>query len=142
MTKITRLKIGFAAGIIVMLANAIIPYQTFGWLSLANEAAESAHQVLEATNDVLSAVKDAEASQRGYVLTGRREFLKTYESALREVRPQIARLHALVSHRPELGARVDTLNGQVEDRIREMERLIDLRRDQGLEASARGVAEG
>ena len=142
MTKITRLKIGFAAGIIVMLANAIIPYQTFGWLSLANEAAESAHQVLEATNDVLSAVKDAEASQRGYVLTGRREFLKTYESALREMRPQMARLHGLVAGRPELRSSVETLNSQVEDRIREMERLIDLRRDQGLEPTARAVAEG
>jgi diguanylate cyclase (GGDEF)-like protein len=142
MTKITRLKIGFAAGIIVMLANAIIPYQTFGWLSLANEAAESARQVLDATNDVLSAVKDAEASQRGYVLTGRREFLKTYESALREMRPQMARLHGLVAGRPELQPAVERLGSQVEDRIREMERLIDLRRDQGLELTARAVAEG
>ena len=75
MSKITRLKIGFAAGILVMLANAIIPYQTFGWLSLANEAAESAQQILIATNDALSAIKDAESSHRGYVLTGRREFL-------------------------------------------------------------------
>lgn len=142
MSKITRLKVGFAAGILVMLANAVIPYQTFAWLSVANEAAESATQLLAATNEVLSTIKDAEASQRGYVLTGRREFLKPYEAALRDVRPQIARLHALVAHRPEMGARVDTLNGQVEDRIREMERLIDLRRDQGLEPSARAVADG
>ena len=142
MVKITRLKIGFAAGIIVMLANAIIPYHTFGWLSLANEAAESAQQVLAATSEVLSAIKDAEASQRGYVLTGRREFLKTYEAALRESRPHMARLHALVASRPELGDQVATLDGQVEDKVREMERLIDLRRDEGLEPSARVVAEG
>ena len=96
----------------------------FAWLSLANEAAESSQQILAATNEIVSTMKDAEASQRGYVLTGRREFLKPYEAALRDVRPQIARLHALVAHRPEMGARVDTLNGQVEDRIREMERLI------------------
>jgi diguanylate cyclase (GGDEF)-like protein len=142
MVKITRLKIGFAAGIIVMLANAIIPYQTFGWLSLANEAAESAEQVLAATGEVLSAIKDAEASQRGYVLTGRREFLKTYETALGEVRPQMARLHAMAGSRPELGTRLEALDRQVEDRIREMERLIDLRRDQGLEPGARAVSEG
>jgi diguanylate cyclase (GGDEF)-like protein len=141
-SKITRLKIGFAAGIIVMLANAIIPYQTFGWLSLANEAAESAQHILIATNDVLSAVKDAESSHRGYVLTGRGEFLKTYEGALRELRSQLARLHSLAAGRPELGPQLETLNGQAEDRVRQMERLIDLRRDQGLEPSARAAAEG
>jgi diguanylate cyclase (GGDEF)-like protein len=142
MGKITRLKIGFAAGIIVMLANAIIPYQTFGWLSLANEAAESAQQVLIATNDVLSAMKDAESSHRGYLLTGRGEFLKTYEGALRELRSQLARLHNLAAGRPELGPQLETMSGQAEDRVRQMERLIDLRRDQGLEPSARAAAEG
>ena len=142
MGKITRLKFGFAAGIIVMLANAIIPYQTFGWLSLANEAAESAQQVLIATNEVLSAMRDAESSHRGYVLTGRGEFLKTYESALRELRSQLARLHNLAAGRPELASRIETLGGQADDRIRQMERLIDLRRDQGLEPSARAAAEG
>jgi diguanylate cyclase (GGDEF)-like protein len=142
MGKITRLKIGFAAGIIVMLANAIIPYQTFGWLSLANEAAESAQQVLVATRDVLSAMKDAESSHRGYVITGRDEFLKTYDGALRELRSQLARLHDLAGSRPDLGARLATLSGQVEDRVRQMERLIDLRREQGLEPSARAAAEG
>lgn len=142
MTKITRLKVGFAAGIIVMLANAVIPYQTFAWLSVANEAAEAAQQVVAATNEVLSMLRDAETGQRGYVLTARREFLKSYEVAIRDIRPQLTRLNALLVNRPELRHRLETLNRQVEDKIREMERLIDLRRDQGLEPSARVIAEG
>jgi diguanylate cyclase (GGDEF)-like protein len=61
---------------------------------------------------------------------------------MREIRPRLARLQTLLANRPEAGPRLEALNRLVEDKIREMERLIDMRRDQGLEPSARVMSEG
>ena len=49
-------------------------------------------QVLSTTASLLSALKDAETGQRGYLLTGRTDYLEPYNSALSVVRRNLEQL--------------------------------------------------
>ena len=142
MSKVGRLKIAFAAGILAMLANAVIPYQTFRWLSTAEQASEHSEAIIAAANEAFSTLKDAETGQRGFILTARDEFLQPYDEALREIRPVLVRLQSLIADRPGGHRRVEDLQRHVDGKIRHMDRVISLRRAKGLDAAARLVTEG
>src|SRR5262249_34084515 len=128
MSKIARLKLAFAAGILVMLANAVIPYQTLSWLSNAERALDHSEAIIAAVDTALSTLKDAETGHRGFIITGREEYLQPYEEALQEIRPQLTRVAALLAGEPAARRRLDALEQQVNGKLQEMDRVLGLRR--------------
>jgi diguanylate cyclase (GGDEF)-like protein len=142
MSRIARLKLAFAAGILVMLANAVIPYQTIAWMSHAERSLDHSETIIAAANQALSLLKDVETGHRGFILTGKDEYLQPYEEGLQEIRPQLARMETLLADQPAARHRLDVLQQQVEGKIREMDRSLGVRRAQGLEPAAAIVAEG
>jgi CHASE3 domain sensor protein len=142
MSRIARLKLAFAAGILVMLANAVIPYQTIAWTSNAAQSIDHSETIIDVANQALSTLKDAETGHRGFIITGKDEFLQPYEEGVQEIRPQFARLENLLADQPAARRRLDFLQQQVEGLIREMDRSLGVRRAKGLEPAAAIVAEG
>jgi two-component system CheB/CheR fusion protein len=106
----------------------------FGWVVIVNardlveqtnriEATWGAVRELEAT---LSALRDAETGQRGYLLTGDASYLTTYENGVAEVRDRLPRLRALSTSRPPWQARLDEFGGLVEAKLGELAETVRL----------------
>ncbi|MCA9156317.1 MAG: CHASE3 domain-containing protein, partial [Planctomycetales bacterium] len=74
----------------------------------ARRVAET-HEVRELTADVLQSLLDAETGQRGFILTGREEYLEPYAAALAQADEKIARLKEATRGNPLQQARVDVL---------------------------------
>jgi len=78
-TSLTRnIAIGFGFSIILLLASAVASYISIQNLLLSTKWVNHTHEVIEQLENVVSPVKDAEASQRGFLLTDDPEFLEPY----------------------------------------------------------------
>jgi PAS domain S-box-containing protein len=116
-----------AAALLVVL-GMFFSLQTFSQVRAAGEARKACFEVMDRGNSLMSALKDAETSYRGYLLTGKGAFLEPYQA----VRATIASdLQDLRDSTPNGEAR-DRLNAMIPlagQKLAAMARSIQLRRD-------------
>lgn len=79
-----------------------------------------------------AAALDAETGQRGFVITGREEFLQPYRAAVLTFQGHIERMRVLVARQPSLQQQVAALSAQLLTAQAEMVRLVELRRHDGF----------
>ncbi|MFZ2997610.1 CHASE3 domain-containing protein [Sphingobium sp.] len=91
---------------------------------------------------LIAHVSDAEASQRGFVLTGDERFLAPYFPARRQAEESLAKLAGRFADSPDQNARLETLSAVVSRKFREMDGVIAERRNKGLAAAIARVKEG
>jgi signal transduction histidine kinase len=100
-------------------------------------------QVLSEMDSLLLAVTNAEAGQRGYVLTGDESYAETFRAALPQVEGSIGRLRDLIRDSgADQQARLEELAPAVRVRIDELRASIELRRTQGEAAANAAVPAG
>jgi signal transduction histidine kinase len=92
---------------------------------------------------LLRLVMDAETGQRGYLLTGREEFLMPQKAAVSEIHQTLGRLHAHYEQVPEhLGAYAE-LESEVKRRLSTIDTTIEMHqagnRDGALELELSGI---
>ena len=98
-----------------------------------SEVRQNTGRVLALAEELLSALRDAEASERGYSLTGDPAFLKPYLAVRHEIHGDLARLRQLT--RNDTARRhLDVLVPLIEAKIVETARVIDKRRNQDMSA--------
>ena len=76
--------------------------------------------------DVLRLLVDAETGQRGYLLTGRKEYLRPYEASAKQVEKMLTDLDSFYSNDPETAASVHTLKERGLDKLSEMSETMAL----------------
>lgn len=84
------------------------------------------HEVLAKLEAALSSLKDAEAGQRGYLLTGEPAYLDPYRGAVSRFPGQLAELRQLTLDNPVQTARVLRLEQLAGERLAILRRGIDL----------------
>ncbi len=85
---------------------------------------------------LLSSLKDVETGQRGFIITGKDEYLEPYRSGLAAVGPDLATLEVLDSDAAK------PLSDLVGQRLREADKGIELYRTQGPAAGAEHIQSG
>src|SRR5713101_4540924 len=131
-----------------VIATAILVF--VGWLSYRNTArfAEAdawqnhTYEVLNTLNVTVARLVDAETGQRGYLLTGEDSYLEPYRAAIKNIDQTIGNLKSLTSDNPNQQKRIQLLEPLVEKKVTELQRTIDLRKNEGLAAANRVVLEG
>jgi signal transduction histidine kinase len=78
---------------------------------------------------LLRLVVDAESGQRGYLLTGREEYLQPYNAAVSELRRVMAELDAYYRHDPHHRSHFVELNAYVERKVSEMSSSLKMFRE-------------
>jgi signal transduction histidine kinase/CheY-like chemotaxis protein len=86
-------------------------------------------------------IADAESNQRGYLLTGRQEFLDAYEDAARKVPLALQALEPKAAGTP-LQSAVQKLRGLVEARLAVLARTVGIYQQAGSAAALEVVAQG
>ncbi len=109
----------------------------------AEREAQSLSALVAHTRDVIdisastfSALQDAETGQRGYVITGKPEYLAPYKHAFAVLREDTAALRSLLRSNAVEEPRLDTLGGLIARKQSELAETIRLRRDFGFSAAA------
>jgi methyl-accepting chemotaxis protein len=108
----------------------------------ANRAATAMRNDITELTSFLSALNEAETGKRGFVITGEDEFLVPYRTGKAAAVEKVVRLRALLGDDPAQTPRLDQLEPLVAEQMREIDRIIEVRRQGGFEAALQLVREG
>jgi PAS domain S-box-containing protein len=89
-----------------------------------------------------SALTETETSQRGFIITGREEYLEPFEAAAKLIADSVGRLETLLSDHPAQEKRLKVLETILARKMDFTKRSIDIKREQGLLAAQAMVNEG
>jgi CHASE3 domain sensor protein len=90
------------------------------------------HQVLAHLDATMVQAQEAEADQRGFLLTGRESYLGPYESALGRIHGELAAVSVLTTDNKFQQENLQRLRGYMAQKLAELAETIRLRREQGL----------
>ncbi|RKP43891.1 sensor histidine kinase [Trinickia fusca] len=126
--------VGLLAGGVLILATVAIG--ALGTIRLYESEAEveRANEVHLGLERLLELARDAETGQRGYVITGRVEYLEPYLKALPQLRQQFDSLATLLQD-PVQKQRLTQLHGLLDRKQVELASVIAVRQTQGFEAA-------
>jgi methyl-accepting chemotaxis protein len=133
---------GFAMAGIVLVVIAVVGYQSTERLLENDGWVDHTHQVRRELADLLSALKDAETGQRGFVITADESFLEPYVGAQVATKARFERLRTLTADNPDQQRRLQLLLPVIESKMSELAETINLRRTVGFEATQKLVATG
>lgn len=100
------------------------------------------HEVRNALAELLSAIKDAETGQRGFLLTGDERFLASYNAGRASVDQLSEHFTNLIEDNLLQQQRFARLQADVSNKLRDMSDNIRTRRESGLDAAIGKVASG
>jgi PAS domain S-box-containing protein len=118
---------GVGVALVFLSINAYVSYRATRKLIEHERLVTHTHKVLAILESTMSTMKDAETGQRGYMITGQREYLTPYESALEDIDQEIEELRQLTVDSPAQQARVPALKKKVEDRLASLKKGVEFR---------------
>ena len=133
----TKLVLPLVLGIIASLAIAVYAELGYRRLELANRQMAVALEMQATLHETLALVVDAETGQRGYLLTGKDEYLAPYTSAVPKVDGAFNRLRELLVQNgtPAQRDALGRLNNLVGKKLAELEASIALYKKDGAQAA-------
>ena len=135
MNPVRTKRLGLAAlglSLLTLLAACILSSYDWKWFRSSSATIAGTRRVVQLNEDLRVRMEDAETAQRGFLLTGRDEYLAPYESAVRAAPAELDELTALSRGEPAAAARVAALRTLIGQEFEELRNTIDLRRSKGL----------
>jgi signal transduction histidine kinase/DNA-binding response OmpR family regulator/CHASE3 domain sensor protein len=127
--------IGFA---VALAAIAVIAFFSWQALQMREESAKRVTHTLEVIQrlqELMSSLKDAETSQRGFLLTGDESYLRPYNKAKTELPGNFKIMRGLIADNPLQQRRLEALGGFANEKMQELAQTIELRRAGSMEAA-------
>jgi methyl-accepting chemotaxis protein len=131
----TKIMLGFGVALAALIIISVVSYinsntlyENAGWVAHTD-------QVLADIEMVESTLKDAETGQRGYLITGKEEYLEPYNAALKQIDIVVNDLQTLTADNPNQQRRIEELKPLIQDKFDELKETIDLRRSNGFDAA-------
>jgi CHASE3 domain sensor protein len=135
MNRGARIVAGFAVVVFVLGIAGIAAYINAQQLIDRNNWVIHTHEVVENLSDILSALKDAETGQRGFILTGEDRYLEPYDQAAGLIQSRLTRLNDLTRKDPDQQAAIVRLKTLIDAKMAELRQTVDLRRSSGIDAA-------
>ncbi|AVH70402.1 response regulator [Nostoc sp. 'Lobaria pulmonaria (5183) cyanobiont'] len=142
---LNRLKIGtkigasFALSLATLATIGLISYQSTNQLIETSSKETHTYKVLSQLEDLNLQLTNAETGQRGYVLTGEQRYLEPYNAAIQVLDQKLKVLQNLTADNPKQQQQLDILQPLITQKLDELKETIDLRQNQGFEASVKVV---
>ena len=122
---------GIGPIVALLILNAGLSLWNTNRLSENARLVAHTHQVVVLSSKVLLTLVDAEAGQRGFLVTGKKEFLEPYAAALNRLDEQIAKLKEETRDDPRHQERIEKLAPLIASRKAHLQELIELTRKTG-----------
>ncbi len=127
--------IAFAVAVLLVAATGGIAVSRLQRTMDAGDWSRHALEVQQQIGDVLNGLLNAETGQRGYVLTGDEAYLEPYRTATEQIASDLARLQTLAADNSQQRANLARLTPLVNEKLRELAEVVELRRSRGIEAA-------
>jgi PAS domain S-box-containing protein len=137
----TGLAIGVGLIVAVLVLNGADGFRQARQLHLDAYWVAHTHEVLETLALVLSGVKDAETSVRGYAITGEDRYLEPYRRARSSIDERVARFATLTLDNPAQQARIPEFRQLVAVQFEELEKIVVARKQSGGAQAAKTLVE-
>jgi PAS domain S-box-containing protein len=134
-----KVVIAFGLASAVLVSVGVLSYRRMmqtaddeGWIA-------HIHFVHEELDGLFSDLNEAEASQRGYILTGEQAHLAEFEDALARVRKHMENIRELTADNLAQQLWIEKLESLTAARIAQMQEVIAVRRTRGIDAAIAAV---
>jgi PAS domain S-box-containing protein len=125
------------AALLVLVLGCLVGV---GWLIYSDQRAEleserwerHSREVIQQLGALLSCLKDAETGQRGFIITGKPDYLWPYQASLAEITVDLADLLRLTADNPQQQQRLHAITPLVAAKLAELKETIALRESQGF----------
>lgn len=134
--------LGFALAAVMLLLLAALSYRNLQNIVTNESRVVHTHEVLDALQQVLTALVNAETGQRGFIITGQEIYLATYEQGALAVADRLDQLQRLTSDNLQQLQHVAQLRELAEQRLTTLKRGIDSRKSAGAEEGRAFVLQG
>ena len=131
---------GLAA--VLLIATATASYLNVRTLFANNALVTRTHVVITHLEQVLSALKDAETGQRGYLITGHEAYLEPYHNAIARLPTEFHQLKALMADNPLQQARIAAVEPQIHSYLARLEATIAQRRSNNETSASETLLKG
>lgn len=119
--------IGIGLIVLLLIVNVAITYHNTYTLKDDTDWVDHSDQVLDQTANVMLLLVDMETAERGYVITGNKDFLQPYQIATTKLDATMASLKQLAAKNGVLMSTVEKLETMEKDRVAITKRTIELR---------------
>lgn len=133
---------GFAVAAMTLILIAGLGYKSTERLIENARWLDHSRQVRKGTADLGSFLKDAETGQRGYLITGRENFLEPYNNALANIENSFNSVRKLTADDAEQQRRLEAMRPLIDAKMAELKNIIETRRAKSFEAAAQTVSSG
>ncbi len=140
MKIIQKIAASIAGAMLLVALSIAMSFWSFSKIEVASKAREQTNSILNNANNLLSALKDAETGQRGYLLTFDEKFLEPYSAASTVIHARLEDLHRITTIS---AARqyLDSMTPLIDAKMAELSHVIALRRNHEM-ASALAIVSG
>lgn len=138
----TGAALAFGLTLLVTLVTTALAIWNLQTIRRNERQVRHTHNVITEIQSVFSTLQDTETGQRGYLITGDGTYLGPYIAGVSRIGEQRARLRALTRDDPDQAQGVRELESQIDAKLDEMQRVIDARREKGLEFAQLAVRGG
>ncbi|HLY62036.1 MAG TPA: CHASE3 domain-containing protein [Terriglobia bacterium] len=131
----TLVTCAFALALALMIMIGLFSYRSTVLLVKSGESRQRSNAVQKDFQRLLAELRDAEAGQRGYLITGEEHYLEPYFSALAGLDPTVKEVRTLSAGDVEEQESLDALEPLIARKLAELKQTVDLRRERGFDAA-------
>lgn len=129
-----KVLIGFAVALLFIALNTFVSYRSLNSVIANNNALRHSYETMDEMQVLFSTLQDVETGLRGYLITGREQYLDPYHAAVKNLDKHFDRLYVLLEHE-RTRKLLPELETHIRQRVELSRRAIDMRRrgdDSGL----------
>jgi PAS domain S-box-containing protein len=126
----------------LLIANGCVSYWNTTSLAESSRWVVHTQRVLNEVESVVSLLRNVEAIQRGYLITGRNEYIAELERDIVRLHQKLAGLRLLTEDSPAQAIKVQALTELIDAQLTVLRGTLAIRTAQGFEAASRAVAGG
>lgn len=131
--------VGGGLASLIMSLVAVLAYLSLTQSLAALESRNQSLQTIDALEQTLTFLAQAETSQRGYLITGEPRFLESYQLSLDQLDAQLDALHQVSFASPQQSERLRQLDAMLVSQQAELRQTIDLYLTQGSGAARQSL---
>jgi len=132
---------GFAVAGLALLVVGTLAYRAANDLVEDQTWVAHTHEVRQDANALLAYMVDAESGERGYVITGREDFLESYRLSLPAIEKTFLQLRTKTADNPNQQRRLEAVRPLIDQKLERLRQIVEERRT-SFEAAAAIVAGG
>ncbi len=131
-----------ATALLTLLVISVLWYQDWKQYDVAYSRIRETRRILTLNQALIDGLRDAETGQRGFLLTGRSEYLDPYRAALNQLPAQTSELGSLLNQDPDRRSLFLQLQSLTAAKLDELRTSVELRQSQQTAAALALVQSG